>query len=194
MNFLSSEADGQSSTKPEDTFADRQNQMQSDKDLWNLRHELYDLKDQVTSCVTELELHRQQKTDQGAAADFSLLTGIESSYRFIKSSLDVILSNHASDWIDNSMDGRLTYAEFCSLSPDTIRSLQLQLKYTIQNVSSELSRARSLRYMNDPDNLLEQDSTALLNDELLNELYSMEEMLVSMFRLRKPPADVEKKN
>lgn len=194
MNFLSSEADGQSSTKPEDTFADRQNQMQSDKDLWNLRHELYDLKDQVTSCVTELELHRQQKTDQGAAADFSLLTGIESSYRFIKSSLDVILSNHASDWIDNSMDGGLTYAEFCSLSPDTIRSLQLQLKYTIQNVSSELSRARSLRYMNDPDNLLEQDSTALLNDELLNELYSMEEMLVSMFRLRKPPADVEKKN
>lgn len=194
MNFLSSEADGQSSTKPADTFADRQNQMQSDKDLWNLRHELYDLKDQVTSCVTELELHRQQKTDQGAAADFSLLTGIESSYRFIKSSLDVILSNHASDWIDNSMDGGLTYAEFCSLSPDTIRSLQLQLKYTIQNVSTELSRARSLRYMNDPDNLLEQDSTALLNDELLNELYSMEEMLVSMFRLRKPPADVEKKN
>lgn len=194
MNFLSSEADGQSSTKPEDTFADRKNQMQSDKDLWNLRHELYDLKDQVTSCVTELELHRQQKTDQGAAADFSLLTGIESSYRFIKSSLDVILSNHASDWIDNSMDGGLTYAEFCSLSPDTIRSLQLQLKYTIQNVSTELSRARSLRYMNDPDNLLEQDSTALLNDELLNELYSMEEMLVSMFRLRKPPADVEKKN
>lgn len=194
MNFLSSEADGQSSTKPEDTFADRKNQMQSDKDLWNLRHELYDLKDQVTSCVTELELHRQQKTDQGAAADFSLLTGIESSYRFIKSSLDVILSNHASDWIDNSMDGGLTYAEFCSLSPDTIRSLQLQLKYTIQNVSTELSRARSLGYMNDPDNLLEQDSTALLNDELLNELYSMEEMLVSMFRLRKPPADVEKKN
>lgn len=194
MNFLSSEADGQSSTKPEETFADRQNRMQSDKELWNLRHELYDLKDQVTSCVTELELHRQQKTDQGATADFSLLTGIESSYRFIKSSLDVILSNHASDWIDNSMDGGLTYAEFCSLSPDTIRSLQLQLKYTIQNVSTELSRARSLRYMNDPDNLLEQDSTALLNDELLNELYSMEEMLVSMFRLRKPPADVEKKN
>lgn len=194
MNFLTHQGDSQASTKEEDISSDQEKRMQSDKDLWNLRHELYDLKDQVTTCVTELEFHRQQKTDQGVTVDFSLLTGIESSYRFIKSSLDVILSNHASDWIDNSLDGGLTYAEFCRLSPDTIRSLHLQLKDTVKNVSNELFRARSLRYMNDPDNILDQDSTVSFNNALLNELYSMEEELVSIFRLRKPPMDVQEEN
>lgn len=99
--------------------------MQNANDLSHLCRELYELKDQVAKCVTETEAHQQDKAGPGTGGKFSLLTGIASSYRFIKSSLNTILSNHTSDWIDYNHNGSITYAKFCSFNPDIIRSLHL---------------------------------------------------------------------
>ncbi|KAK7756975.1 hypothetical protein SLS62_000991 [Diatrype stigma] len=184
--FLSLEGNDQASNKSEATLEVQQKRVQSDNDIWNLRQELYDLKDQVASCANELGVHQPQHAGLGSGENAGLLTGIAQSYRFIHTSLDVILSNHVSDWIDNSVSGGLTYAEFCRLSPDIIRTLHVQLKSLVKHVSDEMYSARTLRYMNDPDNILEQDATPSLNDTLLNELYSLEDTLISMFKLTKP--------
>ncbi|RYP82421.1 hypothetical protein DL769_001675 [Monosporascus sp. CRB-8-3] len=157
--------------------------------LWYLRRELYELKDQISACISDLVTIQQS----GVTGNSCLVVLIASSYRSIKASLDLMLSNHPSDWIDHSLNGGLTYAEFCELNPDIIRSINLRLKEITDDLFLESRRVQSLRDMDKPDNAEDQDETQTqtIFEPSLSQLYNMEEVLQSVFRLRRSPASNE---
>ncbi|KAI8629632.1 hypothetical protein F5Y19DRAFT_72473 [Xylariaceae sp. FL1651] len=150
--------------------------------LFHLRRELYALKDQIASCLEEIDSNRQLGISN-SPDECKSLTALTSSYQGIKSSLDMMLSNHASDWIDYSIAGGLTYPEFCRLNPDTIRSLILQLKEVTDDLFLERSRAQTLRYTNDPDGLL-QGVIVVVKKPIIDTLRTIEEVLVSILQIR----------
>ncbi|KAI1079019.1 hypothetical protein F5B20DRAFT_189907 [Whalleya microplaca] len=146
-------------------------------DVFHLRRELYALKDQLSACISEFT--KQQKSSLLTSSDWVPLVH---SYRNILTSLGLMLSNHPSDWIDYSTAGGLTYAEFCRLNPDTIRSLNLQLKETADRLYVERNRVQSIRYMSHPDDFLSHEPSA--NETDMNTLRATEEVLVSILRIR----------
>ncbi|KAI1496004.1 hypothetical protein F5X99DRAFT_92545 [Biscogniauxia marginata] len=167
-------------------------QMAPGSNLALLRRELYALKDQITASIGEFEVPKKN----GASGDTDVpvdLMEVMNSYHTIKSSMDVMLSNHASDWIEYSLAGGLTYPEFCRLNPDTIRSLNLQLKELTDELNAELNRVHSLRYLNDPDDLL-QDEKPTFKKSVVDGFSTIEKILRSLFQIHKPapaPAPIQ---
>ncbi|RYP30512.1 hypothetical protein DL767_006189 [Monosporascus sp. MG133] len=86
-----------------------------------------------------------------------------------------------------TLNGGLTYAEFCELNPDIIRSLNLRLKEIADDLFLESRKVQSLRDMDKPDNAEGQDETQTqaISELPLSQLYNMEEVLQSVFRLRR---------
>ncbi|KAI1324801.1 hypothetical protein F5Y16DRAFT_423535 [Xylariaceae sp. FL0255] len=148
--------------------------------LAHLRRELYALKDQIWSYIREVESYTELGFSHPPEASRTLC------FQHIKRSLDVMLSNHASDWIDYNISGGLiTYPEFCQLNPDTIRSLILQLKEATDDVMLARSAASSYRYFNDPDDRLENcgDQFAV-KQSTWDVVATIEELLRSILRIR----------
>ncbi|KAI5920744.1 hypothetical protein F4810DRAFT_405812 [Camillea tinctor] len=148
-----------------------------------LRRELYALKDQISASIGEFEVPKKN----GASGDTDVpleLMEVMNSYQAIKSAMDIMLSNHSSDWIDYSLAGGIPYPEFCRLNPDTIRSLKLQLKELTDELNAEWNRVHSMRYLNDPDDLL-QDEKPAFKKSLIDGLRTVEEVLRSLFQMRK---------
>ncbi|KAH9996187.1 hypothetical protein F4779DRAFT_607088 [Xylariaceae sp. FL0662B] len=144
-----------------------------------LRTVLYALKDQISACIKEFEEH--QKCGLWARKDGFALAN---SYRSISSSLGLMLSYHAFGGVDHSMAGGIPYVEFCRLNPDSIRSYNLQLKEVLERLYVERYRVMSIRYMNDPDGLLDQIEAD--RNSNIDTLRTIEEALSSIFRVRKP--------
>ncbi|RYP54000.1 hypothetical protein DL768_001150 [Monosporascus sp. mg162] len=92
-----------------------------------------------------------------------------------------------------TLNGGLTYAEFCELNPDIIRSLNLRLKEITDDLFLESRKVQSLRDMDKPDNAEDQDKTQTqaISELPLSQLYDMEEVLQSVFRLRRSPISNE---
>ncbi|RYO83167.1 hypothetical protein DL766_001494 [Monosporascus sp. MC13-8B] len=92
-----------------------------------------------------------------------------------------------------TLNGGLTYAEFCELNPDIVRSLSLRLKEIADNLFLESRKVQSLRDMDKPDNAedLDEPPTQAISELSLNQLYNMEEVLQSVLRLRRPPISSE---
>ncbi|KAI1338314.1 hypothetical protein F5Y15DRAFT_416960 [Xylariaceae sp. FL0016] len=151
--------------------------------LSHLRRELYALKDQISTCLDELHAHKRHGLS-GESQEIVSVLGLMDSYGAIKSSLDVMLSNHASDWIEYSLAGGLTYPEFSRLNPDTMRSLNLQLKEVVDDLFLERSRVESIRYTNDPDNLLEAEDLRVKQSDI-DGLRTIEEVITSIFQIRR---------
>ena len=160
---------------------------QSANTVGYLRRELCELKDQVSACVDELGAYQRRRAAAGdAREDLSVVAGIATAYRSIKFSLDTTLTNHFSEWTPGggardhaAQGGGLTYAELCRLDPESIRSLYLGLKNIVDELAQDRNRVLSLRYMNDPDNLLDQEDTPLLGDARVEKLFAMEERIAS---------------
>ncbi|KAI0534684.1 hypothetical protein GGR58DRAFT_481910 [Xylaria digitata] len=149
--------------------------------LAHLRRELYTLRDQIVACLGEIRSCQQD----GILSNQDQLETMKSltlSYKKIKESLELMLSNHGSDWIDYSQAGGLTYPEFCHLNPDTIRSLILQLKEVADDLFLERSRVQSIRWGNDPDGIL-RDEKMIVEESSMNTLRTIEEVLVSILQL-----------
>ncbi|KAI0903268.1 hypothetical protein F4823DRAFT_568861 [Ustulina deusta] len=151
--------------------------------LAHLRRELYTLKDQIVACLGEMQSceHHEISDNRDQRRNMTALT---LSYQKTKESLDLMLSNHGSDWTEYSAAGGLTYQEFCRLNPDTIRSIILQLKEVTDDLFLERCRVQSLRYGNDPDGIF-QNEKLIINDSIINTLRATEELLISILQLRK---------
>ncbi|KAI0158106.1 hypothetical protein GGR57DRAFT_35412 [Xylariaceae sp. FL1272] len=147
----------------------------------HLRRELYRLRDAICSYLEEA--HGCLKLVVANAVDRAALETATSSYGDIKKSLEVMLSNHASDWIDYSTAGGLTYPEFCRLDPDTIRLLIPQLHEVKNDLLLAAQQARESRYMNDPDGHLENDGVTL-RASTIHISHNIAAILLSLFRLR----------
>jgi hypothetical protein len=147
--------------------------------LFHLKRELYSLKDQLSECIEELLSYVEHSPECNNRIRLQKLLG---SYRVIKSSLGMILSNHASDWIEYGLAGGMTYPEFCRLNPDTISSLNLQLKDVVQNLGDNRLRLASLRYL-DADSVLD-DQTLETRKTDLDALQAIEEVLVFLFQIK----------
>lgn len=148
--------------------------------LFHLKRELYALKDQLSTCLEELQKYMRHEPP---CDNKSVIEELLASYRIITNSLGMILSNHASDWIEYGLAGGMTYPEFCRLNPDTISSLNLQLKDVVRNLSEERLRLTHLRYT---------DSEFLLDDGQLetrasdiDALRAIEEVLIALLQVRK---------
>ncbi|KAH8197537.1 hypothetical protein TruAng_008273 [Truncatella angustata] len=148
-----------------------------------LRRELYELKDQVLACVECLN----NFSDRHPRASGRLLFQLRDSYNSIKSTLDILLSNHASEWIDHGLAGGITYPEFCRLNPDTVRSLNVQLKEIVDNFKMECFRARSFRYTVDPD-MVPADDNEEPDDQNIDALGSIQEVLADLFQVKRRPS------
>ncbi|KAI1851204.1 hypothetical protein JX265_006162 [Neoarthrinium moseri] len=146
-----------------------------------LKRELYGLKDQISACLATL---RGFLNNRPYINERTILTHLEGSYLKVKSTLDVLLSNHASEWIEHGLSGGMTYPEFCRLNSDTIRSLNLQLKDVTENMREEESRISALKYVNDPDSLLADEKLEVRASDL-DALRSIEEVLASLFHIKK---------
>ncbi|KAI1267753.1 hypothetical protein F5Y18DRAFT_309812 [Xylariaceae sp. FL1019] len=147
----------------------------------HLRRELYSLRDAICSYLEEangcLKLVFAHPNDRAALETVTL------SYGDIKKALETMLSNHASDWIDYSTAGGLTYPEFCRLDPRTIRLLIPQLHEIKDDIFLAAQKARESRYMNDPDGHIE-DEGVYFRESILDILRNIAEMLLSLFHLR----------
>ncbi|KAK7967042.1 uncharacterized protein PG986_001319 [Apiospora aurea] len=154
----------------------------NDASVSRLRRELYDLKDEIDSCQSEFSALIQR---QDIPVQQEPLRHFIKSYALIKASLGTMLSNHASEWLDYSMAGGITYHEFCQLNPDTIRSLILQLRDVRNSLDSEVSRVKSARYMNDPDSLLD-DIPMEIKESDVETLAVLQEVLFSLLRIQPP--------
>ncbi|KAK8034714.1 hypothetical protein PG993_009709 [Apiospora rasikravindrae] len=154
----------------------------NDASVSRLRRELYDLKDEIETCRSEFSALIQR---QDLPVKPEPLQHFVNSYALIKASLDTMLSNHASEWLDYSMTGGLTYHEFCQLNPDTIRSLILQLRDVRNNVASEVYRVDSARYMNDPESLLD-DVQMEVKESDVETMTVLKEVLFSLLRVKPP--------
>lgn len=152
-----------------------------------LRTEVYSLKDEITNCLRQLEKYRDSSRDEEDQRKLQVLTD---SYHQIKASLDLILSNHASEWIDYGLAGGITYPEFIRLNPDTIRSLILQLRETSRSLSVESTRIRSMRFLNDPDKILDYETWSV-KDEDASALKSIQEVLQPLFQIRTMDDEME---
>ncbi|KAK8059016.1 hypothetical protein PG994_009464 [Apiospora phragmitis] len=153
----------------------------NDASVSRLRRELYDLKDEIDSSQSEFSALVQR---QAAAVDLETLQSLARSYALIKAGLGTMLSNHASEWLDYSMAGGITYHEFCQLNPDTIRSLILQLRDVRNSLDSE-RRSLMARYMYDPDLIL--DGPYVEDKERdVQTLIAIQDTLCSLLRIKPP--------
>ncbi|KAI1636488.1 hypothetical protein F4809DRAFT_609040 [Biscogniauxia mediterranea] len=157
-----------------------------------LRRELYALKDQISASLGEFEVPKKNAASGDTDVPAELME-VMNSYHTIKSSMDIMLSNHASDWIEYSLAGGLPYPEFCRLNTDTIRSLNLQLKELTDELNAEWNRVHSMRYLNDPDDLL-QDEKPTFKKSLIDGLRTIEEVLQSLFQIQKPELEPKPKS
>ncbi|KAI0023847.1 hypothetical protein F4780DRAFT_26034 [Xylariomycetidae sp. FL0641] len=175
---------GEPSTVPRNGQGPRINRMPPGNSLCHLRRELYALKDQISACIEEYVSNRGVgiANDNGESA---ALTKVMASFRSMKSSLDVMLSNHASNWLDHSLEGGLTYPEFCRLNPDTMRSLNLQLKDLVEDLFLARRKAESARYINDPDSVLDVE-VSVVKKSTIEGLQSVEEILASLLQRTRP--------
>ncbi|KAK8031108.1 hypothetical protein PG990_000842 [Apiospora arundinis] len=147
----------------------------NDASISRLRRELYDLKDIIDSCQSQFYPLIQR---QAVTLNPEALQRLTKSYALIKASLGTMLSNHASEWLDYSMAGGITYNEFCQLHPDTIRSLILQLRDVHANLESALYNApESGRVL--PE-VMESD---------IETLRTLQEVLCSLLHIKLPPQE-----
>lgn len=144
-----------------------------------LRREVYELKDQISACTEGLK-DVAERQPQSAKRRFYQL---KNSYDSIKATLDILLSNHASEWIDHGLAGGITFPEFYRLNPDTIRSLNVELKEVADNLKMERIRAQQWRYASDPDMMLEYEPEAL--ETAIDTLKTIREVLEDVFRVNK---------
>ncbi|KAK6062528.1 hypothetical protein SCUP515_13280 [Seiridium cupressi] len=144
-----------------------------------LRGEVYELKDQVTACVQCLQdfFHRLPQSPDRQ------LVRLYDSYETIKDTLEILLSNHASEWIDHGLAGGITFPEFYRTNPDTVRSLNVQLKELAENFRVDRDTALAFRYTRDPDMVLEEEPEVRASD--IEALKSIEEILVALFHIKK---------
>ncbi|KAI1433889.1 hypothetical protein GGR50DRAFT_695634 [Xylaria sp. CBS 124048] len=147
-----------------------------------LRRVLYKLKGQIATLLDEIHSYVRHGifNDSVQCENIKVLM---LSYRSIKESLALILSNNESDWISHAPKGGLTYSEFCQLNPDTIRSLICQLKEVTDDLLLERCRVQALRYGNDPDGFLHNEML-LIQESSLGMLRSIEEVLFSTLQIR----------
>jgi hypothetical protein len=143
----------------------------------HLRREVYNLKDQVQDCIDEISSYLQHIYGEDGDSSSHPLANIRTSYIAIKFALGIMLSNNPSDWIDYGLSGGLTYARFHELNPDTVRSLSLQLKDVVDDLTQQRRLASSSR------NGLSSAALRARNSQI-DSLYSIEEVLVSLFRTR----------
>ncbi|CAJ2499856.1 Uu.00g027090.m01.CDS01 [Anthostomella pinea] len=164
---------------------DHTNRPPSSHLVFHLRRAVYALKDQVSACIDELQASKEHGL-ANTKEELIELADVTKSYYALKSNLDLVLSNHSSDWIDHSLSGGLTYLEFSRLNPDTIRSVTLQLKTLEDNLFLERRRVESMRYVNDPDGLLE-DAKLTVKKCDMEGLSTAQEVISSLFRCSNSP-------
>ncbi|KXJ91580.1 hypothetical protein Micbo1qcDRAFT_163355 [Microdochium bolleyi] len=117
--------------------------------IFQLRRELYALKDQIVATTEELAQFQTSRTSPPTAgtatADVShasspiavSVTDITTSFSTLKAALERILSNNPSDWLDYSITGGLTYIEFARIRPDTVAALRAELQKVTGDVFLE---------------------------------------------------------
>lgn len=150
----------------------------NDASVSRLRRELYDLKDEIDSCQSQFYLLIQR---QVVTLDPNATQSLATSYGLIKASLGRMLSNHASEWLDYSMAGGITYHEFCQLNPDTIRSLILQLRDVHNNLDNKLRAVKSAHRVDNSESPL---SVLHLEESDVDTLQALEEVLCSLLRIK----------
>ncbi|KAK8111502.1 uncharacterized protein PG998_007959 [Apiospora kogelbergensis] len=154
----------------------------NDASISRLRRELYDLKDVIDSCQGQFCLLIRR---QAATLDPEALQSLAKSYALIKAGLGTMLSNHASEWLDFSMAGGITYNEFCQLHPDTIRSLILQLRDVHANLGSELYHVNEAnRGTPEADHMPPE-----VKEGDIGTLRTLQEVLCSLLRIKLPPRE-----
>lgn len=144
-----------------------------------LRREIYELKDQISTCTDGLKDFAERQPESAKRQFFQL----KDSYDSIKSTLDILLSNHASEWIDHGLAGGITFPEFYRLNPDTVRSLNVQIREIADALKMERLRARHMKYGSDPDMMLGYEPEAL--EEAIETLQTIKEILEDLFQIKR---------
>ncbi|KAI0809917.1 hypothetical protein GGR55DRAFT_145385 [Xylaria sp. FL0064] len=158
----------------------------------HVRRELHALQDQIVALLGEIHSCEHDTGIDNSRGQLTRTITLAVGYKKTKESLDTILSYFESycthselkSWIKHSMVSKLTYAEFCHLDIDAIRSVTLQLAEVRDQLYVERRRVQTLPYMNDPDGML-QGEKMTINDSTLSRLIEAKVLLTSLLRLRK---------
>ncbi|KAJ1327479.1 hypothetical protein MN608_06806 [Microdochium nivale] len=174
------------------THSQRQQRPGPSDAMFQLRRELYALKDQIAEATDELKYLQQlqqvtttinpsaNSSNGGSGSisantadldhtDDSLTDSVSSMSKALsalKTTLERILSNHPSDWLDSSTTGGLTYAEFSRIRPDTICSLRAELRRVTEDMFLERCRLERLAWtvrMSDPGGSSSSDKAPLID-------------------------------
>jgi DNA-binding FrmR family transcriptional regulator len=151
------------------------------KAMFHLRRALYALKDWVSDCIRELE--RCKEYDENLRFT-DVLVKLLDKYRSLRAAMDTMLSNHASDWIEHSLAGGLTYQQFESLDLETIQDIHYQIKEVVENLRIEIDRLLGVKYLKDPQTTLE-DRALKIKGADLDRLDTVFSILAAVFRLKR---------
>ena len=91
--------------------------------LYVLRRVLYKLKDSVSNCQVAIDAYAVHMN----GGHTSTIPNQQRSLWNIKDTLSNMLTNNASDWIEDELAGTFTYHNFCRLDSETIRAVSIQL-------------------------------------------------------------------
>ncbi|KAH8682045.1 hypothetical protein BX600DRAFT_33760 [Xylariales sp. PMI_506] len=152
-----------------------------DPTLSRLRAEVYSLKDAVATCFESLTAFIANRP---SCENRSAIRHLQLSYGTIKKSLDSILTNHPSDWIDQGLAGGLAYAQFRQIDPVAVSYVREEVQNVSGELKAELGRYRGIAHV-DPDFVTDDERALQVPATTLATLKNIEELLVSIFRISK---------
>ncbi|KAK0611762.1 hypothetical protein B0T14DRAFT_500795 [Immersiella caudata] len=93
--------------------------------IWRLRCDMYQLKDALQAALDRLHFTASNKDVPLALSEWAAVLG--SRYDCLLRQVTIVVSNHASDWIESIANGGLTYREFIKLEDDALSMYTAQL-------------------------------------------------------------------
>ncbi|KAI1279475.1 hypothetical protein F5Y07DRAFT_44050 [Xylaria sp. FL0933] len=164
-----------------------------DKDTTaHVRRELHVVQDRITALLAEIDTCERDAGIDNSRGQLKKTLTLSIGYKKTKDSLETILTYFQSygthselkSWIKHSMVSKLTFAGFCHLDIDAIRSVSLQVSEAREQLYVERRRVQTLRYTNDPDGVF-QGEKMIISDSTLRKLIEAKVLLTSLLRLRK---------
>jgi hypothetical protein len=103
--------------------------------IWHLRCDMYQLKDALQAALGRLHWTASNKYVALPLSEWAAVLG--SRYDNLLRQVTIVVSNHASDWIESIASGGLTYREFMQLEKESLSMYTAQLAEIVGETSSK---------------------------------------------------------
>ncbi|KAK0648998.1 hypothetical protein B0T16DRAFT_124573 [Cercophora newfieldiana] len=123
-------ANAESTTLTDDDSSDR---------IWHLRRDIYQLKDALQAGLNRLHSTTSNRSVALPISEWAAVLGAR--YATLISAIGIVVSNHASEWMDSIATGGLTYQEFMALASQPLSLYTAQLEEIVGDKHAKIRDA-----------------------------------------------------